>query len=640
MRKTLLCSLLLCATTIAAAPEVRQQGSARLENVPAIPAGVSAAVQRYQTFRSAELQDWLPDGSMLILTRFGTTKQVHRVAAPGGARTQLTYFNEPVASAHVIPGTSEYLLVRDTGGDEWFQFHRMDAGGEGVQLTEAGTRNTDPVLSRDGALIVWSRALKGSADYALFSADPADAASRKLLFQGTGAIVPRDLSSDKQRVLFERQLSNSESQLFVLDPASGQARRLRPEGAKARRVGARFAPDGKGVLAITDEGSDQPRLVRIDLASGKLSEVASERDWGIEDFTVSGDGRLLATVANVDGATKLALHDLVTRRALPQPELPLGVVGNLHFAPDHQRLGFSLATPTSAGDVYSWDTGTGTLTRWTTSEPGALDPAGLATPEIVRYKSFDGESISALVYRPKVAAGTRTPVIIDIHGGPELQTRTGYGEIAQYFAGVLGATVVLPNVRGSQGYGKRFMALDNAEKREHSVRDIGALLDWIGTQEGLDPKRVAVYGQSYGGYMSLAVMTHYSERLAGGVERYGIGDFRSFLRNTEAYRRDNRRAEYGDERDPAMARVFARISPLANLARIGKPMLVMQGANDPRVPQSESDQVVAELRAQGVEAWYVLFADEGHGFRKKPNNDLRLEVETLFLSKVFGVALP
>jgi dipeptidyl aminopeptidase/acylaminoacyl peptidase len=240
------------------------------------------------------------------------------------------------------------------------------------------------------------------------------------------------------------------------------------------------------------------------------------------------------------------------------------------------------------------------------------------------------------VYRPAgIAADVRTPVIMDIHGGPEGQTRPSWNVGAQYFAAVLGATVILPNVRGSTGYGKRYADLDNAEKREDSVKDIGALLDWIATQPNLDKNRVVVYGQSYGGYMSLAVSTHYADRLIGSVERYGISDFASFLKNTEAYRRDNRRAEYGDERDPKMQAVFKRIAPLANVAKISKPMLVMQGANDPRVPKSESDQIVAGIRANGVETWYVVFADEGHGFLKKQNNDLRREVETVFLRKLF-----
>ena len=313
-------------------------------------------------------------------------------------------------------------------------------------------------------------------------------------------------------------------------------------------------------------------------------------------------------------------------------------MGSLRLSRAGKRLAIGLASPTSPGDVYGWDVDGGRLTRWTRSEAGPIDPAKLPEPRLVRFRSFDGLSVPAFVYRPKtVAAGARTPVLISIHGGPEAQARPGWSPTIASFVETLGATVVVPNVRGSDGYGTRYLNLDNAAKREDSVRDIGALLDWIATRPDLDAKRVAVIGGSYGGYMALASMTHYSDRLAGGVDLFGIGDWTTFLRNTEAYRRDNRRAEYGDERDPAMRAVFARISPRANVGRITKPMLIEQGANDPRVPRAESEQMVAALRARGVPVSYLLFADEGHGWRKKPNSDLSLQVETVFLRRVLGV---
>ena len=334
---------------------------------------------------------------------------------------------------------------------------------------------------------------------------------------------------------------------------------------------------------------------------------------------------MLAYAYNEDGFSRVVVQDFVTRRALPQPrDLPRGVLTALDFSPDGRRLAIGITNATSAGDVWTFDlAGRGGVERWTQSELGDLDPSPLAEPELIRFSSFDGLSVPAFVYRPRnVAANARTPVIIDIHGGPESQTRPGWNPGAQYFADVLGATVILPNVRGSRRLRhalpqpRQCRAARGQRPRHRRV----ARLDR--PQPNLDPRRVAVYGQSYGGYMSLAVMTHYSDRLVGGVERYGIANWISFLQNTEAYRRDNRRAEYGDEREPAMRAVFERISPLNNVRRITRPMLVMQGANDPRVPQSESDQVVRELRANGVETWYVLFADEGHGFLKKPNNDL------------------
>ena len=620
------------------APEVRQIGAARLENVPEIPADVRAAVQRYQNSRSAEFEDWLADGTMVIRTRFGTSDQLHHVASPGASRRQLTFFASPVAGATAIPGTSRFVITRDNDGDEWFQLHVRGLAGDAVQLTEPGTRNGSPVVSEDGRMLVWTTATKGSAAYTLHAADLTAANPvRRRLYQAEGAIGASDLSADKRRVLFTRGLSNRENQMFVLDIPTGRATRIAPGASAARYDSPRFLADGKTIIAISDRDSDVRRLVEIDIATGREHVLTPGLKWNVEGYDLSKGGRVLAYTVNEDGFSRVVVQDLVTGRAMPRLELPRGVISALKFSPEGDRLAIGLSSATSAGDIWAWDVAGGELTRWTTSELGDLDPADLAEPELIRFKSFDGLSVPALVYRPRgTSAGRKTPVIIDIHGGPEAQTLPIWNYGAQYFADTLGAAVILPNVRGSDGYGKRYLNLDNAEKREDSVKDIGALLDWIGTQPDLDASKVAVYGQSYGGYMSLAVMTHYSDRLVGGVNRYGISDFVTFLERTEAYRRDNRRAEYGDERNPEMRTVFARIAPMANIAKITKPMLVMQGATDPRVPQFESDQVVAKLRANGIDTWYVLFADEGHGFQKKENNDLRREVETVFLRKLFA----
>jgi len=627
----------LATGTAAQTVPTRQIGSATLSGVPEIPADVAEAVQRYQNSRAAQFEDWLPDGSMLIATRFGATQQLHHVAAPGGARRQITFGAEPIAAATTIPGSDRFVMTRDTGGDEWFQLYTRGLTGEATRLTETGTRNQSPVFSRNGSLMAWARATKGSAAYAILGLDPKAGGKPRTLYQSDGAVAPADIAPDAKRLIFVRSLSNREDQLFELDLASGKASRIAPKAAAAVYMAPRYLPGGRKLIAISDAGSDTRRLVEIDIASGAQTVLTPELKWDVEDFDLTEDGRVLAYAVNEDGFSRVVVQDRVTRRALPQPVLPRGVLTALKFSPDGENLAIGLTSATSAGDVWSWAVTGGDLTRWTVSELGELDPATLAEPELVRFKSFDGLSVPAFVYRPKgLPAGTRTPVIIDIHGGPEPQTRPIWNYGAQYFADVLKATVILPNVRGSDGYGKRYLNLDNGAKREDSVKDIGALLDWIGTRPDLDAGRVAVYGQSYGGYMSLAVMTHYSDRLVGGVERYGISNWNTFLQNTEAYRRDNRRAEYGDERDPTMRAVLTRVSPITNVAWITKPMLVMQGANDPRVPQSESDQVVARLRANGNDTWYVLFADEGHGFLKKPNNDLRREVETVFLRQLFA----
>jgi len=637
LRQALLCTSLIASTALAQTPvTTRQIGTATLQNVPEIPDEVKASVQRYQNYREAIFRDWLADGSILITTRFGTTNQVHRVAAPGADRTQLSFFEEPVGDVSAVPGVSRFLIQRDTGGDEWFQIYAMLLTGEPVQLTEPGTRNESLVFSEDGRLAAWSRAVKGSGDRAIVTIDPVNPASRRIAYEGKGAIAPVGISDDRQRILVQHSLSNREDRLSLLELAGGKVTELAWTNEPARYEEARFSDDGGKVLAITNLDSDVRRLVEFDIASGTRTAVTPQLKWDVEAYDRTGDGSAIAYVVNEDGFSRVHLLDRVSGKSLAVPGLPNGVLTGLKFSPDGKKLAVSMSTAKSAGDVWTYDRTSGGVTRWTNSELGPIDPASLTEPKLVRFKSFDGLSVPAFVYRPAgIAADARTPVVIDIHGGPETQTRPRWNPIAQQMANALGATVILPNVRGSDGYGTRYLNLDNGPKREDSVKDIGALLDWIAAQPNLDQSKVAAYGQSYGGYMSLAVMTHYSDRLVGGVERYGISDFTTFLNNTEAYRRDNRRAEYGDERLPEMRAVFQRINPLANVARIKKPMLVMQGANDPRVPQSESEQVVAGIRANGVETWYVLYADEGHGFLKKHNNDLRREVETVFLKRLF-----
>lgn len=639
--------LLATAVAIAAAlpaqardVETRVIGTATLENVPPIPADLVRDLARYRDSRSAGFATWMPDGSMVILTRFGATPQLHSVKGPGMARRQITFAAEPIGTARSIPGTNRLLFSRDTGGDEWVQLYTMGPDLNPVQLTETGTQNGSVVIARDGSMIYWAQATKGSGDRKIWRANPADPASRQMIYQGTGVTVPSDLSADGKTLLVTRSTSAVEDQLFLLDISTGTATEI-AKGAKASLANARFVRGDKAILAVSNRASDVDRLVEIDIATGALTSVSPPSPWGVENFDLSEDGRILAYSINEDGYSRLTVQDFVTRRALPQPTLPMGVISRLELTRDGGKLAINLSSATEPGDVWSWDVAAGKLDRWTESEAGPIDRAMLPDPRLIRFTSFDKLSVPAFIYRSKqVPAGVKTPVVILIHGGPEGQSRPAWATTPSSFADLLGATVIVPNVRGSTGYGTRYLNLDNAEKREDSVRDIGALIDWIKTQPDLDGAKIAVYGGSYGGYMSLAVMTKYSDKLAGGVDLFGIGDWTTFLQNTEAYRRDSRRAEYGDERTPKMQAVFARISPRANVAGITKPMLIEQGANDPRVPRSESEQMVKAIRAQGVPVSYILFADEGHGWRKKPNQDLAAQAEIAFLRGLFANPTP
>lgn len=627
---------LALATGATAQPPRREVGNIVYDGAPATPAALQAAIAPYYNARTATFQDWLPDGSMLITTRFGDTYQVHRVARPGGARTQLTFFPEPINNARVLPGTSTYLYPRDVGGAEYYQAYIRTLTGAETQLTAPNTRNQSFVFTRDGKTVVWSQVTPGDPNYDIVLADPANPAGRKVIHEGTGSIGPLDISPDGKTVLAGRFHSQAWVELFTLDVATGKLTPIGPN-RKIGYQGAAFVDGGAGVLTLSDDGAEHTRPVVIDVKTGKVRDLEPDAKWGSEDMDVSPDGKVVALAVNEEGYSTLVLRDVATGKALPGPKLPQGVLTAAKFSPDGSKIGLSLSTSTSSGDVWSYDLASGQLTRWTESELGGLDSARLIEPTLFRYPSFDGRQIPAFIYKPKTAKSGKLPVVIQIHGGPEGQEQPSFNPRRQSWVAELGAAVIIPNVRGSSGYGKTYMGLDNAEKREDSVKDIGALLDWVAKQPDLDASRVAVVGQSYGGYMVLAVAGHYNDRIAGAIDLYGISDWVTFLQNTEGYRRDNRRAEYGDERDPKMRAVFDRIAPIRMSDRMKKPMMVFQGANDPRVPRTESEQMVAKLRAQGTEVWYVLAKDEGHGIQKKANQEAVRATEVVFLKKVLGV---
>ncbi|MBL8773179.1 MAG: S9 family peptidase [Phenylobacterium sp.] len=629
-------SALALVVCTAAAGQVREQGNIVYDGVPPTPPALQAAIAPYYNARSASFEDWLPDGSMLISTRFGDTPQIHRVARPLGARAQLTFFGEPISQAKVRPGSSAYLYPRDVGGAEYYQAYLRDLAGRETLLTAPNTRNQAFQFSPDGRLVAWSQVTPGDPNYDIVVADPENPASRRVVHEGQGAMSVNDVSADGRTLLVSRTNASTWVELFTLDVATGK---LTPVGPGKRKIGyidGSFVDGGRAVLTLSDDGSDVTRPVVIDLRTGAVRDLEPGAKWGSEAFDVSPDGKVVAVAVNEEGYSKLVLRDVATGRELPSPKLPPGVLTGFRFSKDGLRLGLSLSTPLSAGDVWSLDLAGGELVRWTESELGGMDAGRLVEPQLVRYATFDGRQIPAFVFRPKGATG-KLPVVIKIHGGPESQEQPAFDPRRQSWVNELGAAVILPNVRGSSGYGKAYMGLDNAEKREDSVKDIGALLDWIAKQPDLDASRVAVVGQSYGGYMVLAVAAHYNDRIAGAIDLYGISDWATFLKNTEGYRRDLRRAEYGDERDPKMAAVFERISPIRMSARMKKPMMVFQGANDPRVPRSESEQMVRQLRAQGSEVWYVLAKDEGHGIYKKVNQEAVRATEVVFLKKVLGL---
>ena len=627
------------AVRVLASPAGAIPDSIAVQDVPSIPARIVEELNRYQNIRLASFQDWAPNGKgALILTRFGNTNQVHRVEAPLADRSQLTFLPERVLAARSRPGHDEFLYSTDEGGAENFQLWLFDLStGSSRRLTDGRSRNVEPVWSHSGRRLAWASNARNGKDMDLYVLDLSAPGPARRVKEVSGEWSVLDWSPDERRLAACEFVSINESRIHSVDAETGQSQlvssRSDSRGDTVAAVQARWSIDGKSLYVVSDEGSEFRRLFRYDFSGKPPTPLSTSIPWDADELDLSDDGSLAAFVANEEGYSRLHLLELANGREAARPEVPSGEISGLRFRPGSRELGFTLSSPRTASDVYSYDPATRKLTRWTRSETGGLDPGRFPEPSLVHYSTFDGRKIPAFVYRPAPTFRAPFPVLVVIHGGPEGQSRPGFLGRSNYYVAELGLALVYPNVRGSTGYGKTYSKLDNGKRREDSVSDIGALLDWIRTQPDLDASRVAVTGGSYGGYMTLAALTHYSDRLKAGMESVGISNFVTFLTNTQDYRRDLRRAEYGDEREPAMKDFLQRISPLTSAGRISRPLLIAAGQNDPRVPVSESEQMAAEVRKNKVPVWFVLGKNEGHGFQKKVNQDYLQAAQVLFVKR-------
>ena len=384
---------------------------------------------------------------------------------------------------------------------------------------------------------------------------------------------------------------------------------------------------------VTDRDSEFQRLTYIDFATKQPKYLTTKIPWDVERFDLTHDGKRMAFVTNEEGVSVLHVIETANGEGGASAEAADGVIVAMRWHKNGQDLGFALTSARSPSDCYSVNVATGKVDRWTASE-SAVKTEAFPEAELVRWKSFDGKMISGFLYKPAAAnlSGKR-PVLVDIHGGPEGQSTPDFLGRMNYYMNEMGIALIEPNVRGSTGYGKTFTLLDNGFKREDTYKDIDALFDWVGTRADLDGDRIAVMGGSYGGHMTLAVSTFYSDRIRCSVDIVGMSNLVTFLEHTEAYRRDLRRVEYGDERDPKMREFLEKIAPMNNIAKIKKPMFVIAGKNDPRVPVSESQQIADALKRQGTPVWLMIAKDEGHGYRKKVNQDFEFYATVEFLKE-------
>jgi len=631
-------SMLLASAVFAQEKAIAPNENLVANGLPAIPARIAVEAAPYTESRSAFLFDWAPKAhEMLILTRFAEANQAHAVAFAGGERRQVTFFPDRVQGASYEPTAGKYLVVeRDVGGDEFNQLYRFDLStGKATLITDGGRSQTGlGPWSHKGSWLAYNSSRRNGTDKDIYVMDPSDPKTDRMVLQvDGGGWGPEDWSHDGKKLLVIQGISVNESYLWVVDVATGGKTELTPKGAdKVAFSRGDFSADDKGVFTVTDLGSDFARLAYIDLASKKVTPITNEK-WDVEDFALSPDGRTIAYITNEDGVGKLHLMSVATRKALATPKLPVGVVGDLRWHRDGTILGFTINSARAPSDAYVLTLATGKVVRWTFSETGGVDLSAMPEPELVHWKTWDGRMISGFLYRPPAKFTGKRPVIVNIHGGPEGQSRPTWLGRNNYFVNELGIAILYPNVRGSTGFGKTFVALDNGTLREGTYKDINALFDWIATQPDLDAQHVMVTGGSYGGHMTLAVATYYSDRICCSVDVVGISNLATFLEHTESYRRDLRRVEYGDERDSATRAWMEKTAPLNNAQKITKPLFVVAGLNDPRVPYTEAEQIVAAARKNSVPVWYLLGKNEGHGFAKKANADFQFYATVEFVDE-------
>jgi len=616
-----------------AAPVAPKPAALVADGLPPVPQALVETTRAYMEFRTAAFQDWDPKTkAMLISTRFGNVAQLHSVAGPLMARRQISFEAEPVGGTF-LPNDGTLLVSKDKGGDEFYQLYTLKDGRLGL-ITDGKSRNSLGAVSADGTLIGLSSTRRNGTDTDLYVMDPRDPVSARMVLQVSGGgWALADFAPGNKAALVANYKSVQKTDLHWLDLASGK---LTPIGNHRQAIAygrGEFAPDGT-LWVTSDEGSDFQRLGTLDPRSGKFTPRSPETKWDVDSFDIAADGSFIAYVVNEAGVSKLRLLDPKTGAVREVSGLPKGTIGGLKIAP-WGTIGITVSSARVPADAFSVDPATLEATRWTMSETGGLDPAQNAEPEFVEVKSFDGETVSGFLYRPDPAKfpGKR-PLIVAIHGGPEGQFVPGFRGRSNYLINELGVAMFHPNVRGSTGFGKRFVSLDNGPfLRENSVRDIGAYLDRLAADPAIDAGRMAVTGGSYGGYMCYASAIRYSAQFKAADCIVAISNFVTFLENTQGYRRDLRRVEYGDERDPKQRAKLMEISPLSSVDKLTIPLMVVTGANDPRVPQSEADQVIAAVRAKGRTAWHLIGKNEGHGFGKKENIDYQFWSELQFWQK-------
>lgn len=613
-----------------------------MENIPEIPASVIERTNQYQNIRSASFINYAPDGkSILMATRFGDVPQLHIISKPGGTRNQVTFFKEPVVSATFFPDQNKFVFAKDSAGNEFAQLYTFDLNSGNYYIISDGgrTQNSLPNWNNSGTQFTTVSTKRNGKDYDIYIGNTNTPLQTKLLLSKGGSWSAVDWSPDDKKLIVRNGISATKSFMYILEIATGELTQINSSNDETAFSNAVWNAAGTGIYLVNDEGSEFNQLKYFDVSSKESSVITKEIIWDVNGVVINKKRTKLLFGVNENGYSKMYLLNTSDNKFSEFKNMPVGIFNGAEFNPvNDNEIALTISTAQTPGDIFTYSITDQQLTQWTFSEVGGLNTNTFTIPTLIEYPTFDKlkngkqRTIPAFYYKPKNVSG-KIPVVIAIHGGPESQSRPSFSSFNSYLNNELGVAVIAPNVRGSSGYGKSYLKMDNGILREESVKDIGALIDWITTQPELDPSRICVYGGSYGGYMVLASMVHFSSKLKCGVDVVGISNFVTFLKNTESYRRDLRRVEYGDEQIPEMNAFLEKISPLNNVEKITKPLFIIQGQNDPRVPVTEAEQMKNKLRQAGKPVWYLLAKDEGHGFRKKANSDFQQWAMIMFLKE-------
>jgi dipeptidyl aminopeptidase/acylaminoacyl peptidase len=594
----------------------------RIQDMPPMPQSILDGIARYGQFRRAQMIGWHPTKrQVLITTTFQRgVWQLHYVDGPGRDRRQLTWYDrgvQPTVTANFDPADANTLVFPyDFVSENRSLYAYNMTTGETSLVVDAKIRY-NPVWSHQGKWIAYDSAERNGRDTDLYVVQPADSKTKRRIAELSGAWSPHDWSPDGKSLVVNEIVSNGESYLWIVNVQTGDKRALTDRnGEKAFWVSARFSGDGKKVYSVSDRQGGDFRVWRCDLGTGVWSAVTPEGEFvdigAGTSIELSSDGALLALPVDKGTYTELQVMDLTTLKPRTLPPMPKGTVSQIRWRPGSREVALTLATGTEPEDVYSLDTSLGTMMRWTTSESTFNAAGSLPPAQVIEWKSFDGRPLSAILYRPSTKFVGPRPVMITLHGGPEDRDRISYRGRSNLLLNELGIAILDPNVRGSSGYGRAFAQLDDGIRRGDAVKDVGSLLDWIASRPDLDKDRVVLLGASYGGWLALEAGIEYNARIRGIIEGAGITNLVTFLEQTDPRRQDNRRQEYGDERDPQMRQFLLSMSPITRAAEMKKPTLILHPGKDARVPVAQAQEMVKALKANNATVWYLEWPDANH----------------------------